>query len=179
MGTAKYMTGDYPGARADLEKAIQLDPHLPDLYAYYGRTLFDSGDRAGSQSAFEKELQSDPNNFDSNLHMGILLRNSQENAEAVKYLHHALEVHPGDPAVRFEIAMCEIAQGELPEAARDLESLVKDEPDFRQAVWQLATVYNRMGRKADAERERAVYMKLNAAPQDNAADHVKEGLAGP
>jgi tetratricopeptide (TPR) repeat protein len=177
MGTAKYITGDYPGARADLEKAIQLNPHLPDLYAYYGKTLFASGDWAGSQKAFEQELKLDPNNFDSNVHIGILLRNDQKNDEAIRYFRHALELHPGDPGVRFEIAMTEIAQRQLPEAARDLESLVKDEPDFRQAVWQLATVYNRMGRKADAERERAIYMKLNAAPQASAADHVEEGRA--
>ena len=179
MGTAKYMSGDYPGARADLEKAIQLDPHLPDVYAYYGKTLFDSGDHAGSQEAFEKELQLNPNNFDSNLDMGILLRGSQKYAEAIQYFRHALEIHPGDPAVRYEIATCEMSQGQLPEAGRDLESLLHDQPDFRQAVWQLATVYTRMGRKADAERERAIYMRLSAAQQDNApAAPIAQGAAG-
>lgn len=178
MGTAKYMTADFPGARADLEKAIQLDPHLPDVYAYLGKTLFASGDKAASQTAFEKELQLNPNNFDSNLEIGILLRGSQKYDDALRYLRHALELHPGDPGVRYEISMIEMLQGQLPEATRDLESLVKDKPDFRQAVWQLATVYTRVGRKADAERERAIYMKLNAAPQASPADHVDEGLAG-
>lgn len=163
MGTAEYMTGNYAGARSDLEKAIQLDPKLPDVYAYYGKTLFDSGDHPGSQVAFEKALQLDPNNFDSNLDMGLLLRGSEKYGEAIQYFRHALDMHPGDPGVRFEIATCEMSQGQLPEAARDLESLVKDEPTFRQAVWQLATVYIRMGRKADAERERAIYMKLSPA----------------
>ena len=176
MGTAKYMTGDYAGARTDLEKAIELNPHLPDVYAYYGKVLLASGDKAGSQKAFEQELQLNPNDFISNLELGILLRNDEKNAEAIKYFRHALAVHPGDPNARFEIAMTEVAQGQFPEAARDLESLVKDKPDFRQAVWQLATVYNRMGRKADAERERAVYMKLNAAAQAENAEQ-QERLA--
>ena len=178
MGTAKYMAADYPGARADLEKAIQMDPKLPDVYAYYGKTLFDSGDHAGSQAAFEKELQLDPNNFDANLDMGLLLRGSMKNSEALQYFRHALEVHPGDPAVRFEIATCEMSLGQLPEASKDLESLVKDRPDFQEAVWQLATVYTRMGRKADAERERAAYMKLKAAAQTKPAEPAQEGLAG-
>jgi tetratricopeptide (TPR) repeat protein len=176
MGTAKYMTGDYAGARTDLEKAIELNPHLPDVYAYYGKVLLASGDKAGSQKAFEQELQLNPNDFISNLELGILLRNDEKNAEAIKYFRHALAVHPGDPNARFEIAMTEVAQSQFPEAARDLESLVKDKPDFRQAVWQLATVYNRMGRKEDAERERAVYMKLNAAAQTENAEH-QERLA--
>jgi tetratricopeptide (TPR) repeat protein len=178
MGTAKYMAADYPGARADLEKAIQMDPKLPDVYAYYGKTLFDSGDHIGSQAAFEKELQLDPNNFDANLDMGLLLRGSMKNSEALPYFRHALEVHPGDPAVRFEIATCEMSLGQLPEASKDLESLVKDRPDFQEAVWQLATVYTRMGRKADAERERAAYMKLKATAQAKAAEPSQEGPAG-
>jgi tetratricopeptide (TPR) repeat protein len=177
MGTAKYMTADYPGAKADLEKAIQLDPHLPDVYSYYGRTLFDSGDHLASQKAFEQALQLDPNDFISNLDMGILLRGSEKYEDALQYLRRALELRPGDPNVRYEVCMIEMLQGQLAEAARDLESLVKDKPDFRQAVWQLATVYTRMGRKADAERERAIYMKLNSTPEADASVHVEEGLA--
>ena len=178
MGTAKYMTADYPGAKADLEKAIQLDPHLPDVYSYYGRTLFDSGDHAGSQKAFEKELQLDPNDFVSNLDMGILLRANEKYEDALPYLRHALELRPGDPNVRYEISMIEMLQGQLAEAARDLESLTRDHPDFREAVWQLATVYTRMGRKEDAERERAIYGKLNAANQAKDASDAHQGLAG-
>jgi predicted Zn-dependent protease len=139
--------------------------------------LFDSGDHLASQKAFEQALQLDPNDFISNLDMGILLRGSEKYEDALQYLRRALELRPGDPNVRYEVCMIEMLQGQLAEAARDLESLVKDKPDFRQAVWQLATVYTRMGRKADAERERAIYMKLNSTPEADASVHVEEGLA--
>ncbi len=165
MGTTEYMAHDYARARADLQKAIQLNPHLPGVYAYYGKTLLESGDQAGGQKALEEALQLDPNDFISNLDLGLLLRQTQDYSGAMKYFRHALEVHPGDPGVRFEIAATEIGQGRLPEAASDLESLIKDEPDFREAVWQLANVYIREGRKADGERERALYMKLSASRQ--------------
>ena len=179
MGTANYMAGHYTEALADFEKAIQLDPHLPDVYAYYGRALLDSGDRADSQKAFAKELELDPNNYISNLDMGILLRDNEKYPEALTYFRHALELHPGDPGVRFEIGECEISLGQLPAAAHDLESLLNDQPTFRQAVWQLASVYTRMGRKADAERERALYRKLGAAQQSKTAGDAKDGPAGP
>jgi tetratricopeptide (TPR) repeat protein len=165
MGTTEYMAGDYSRARADLQKAIQLNPHLPGVYAYYGKTLLKSGDQTGGQKALEEALQLDPNDFISNLDMGLLLRQIQDDSGAMKYFQHALQVHPGDPGVRFEIASTEAAQGQLPEAAGDLESLLKDEPDFREAVWQLANVYIREGRRADGERERALYMKLSASRQ--------------
>jgi tetratricopeptide (TPR) repeat protein len=165
MGTTEYMAGDYARASADLEKAIQLNPRLPGVYAYYGKTLLKSGDQAGGQKALEEALQLDPNDFISNVDMGLLLRQIRDYSGAMKYFRHALEVHPGDPSVRFEIASTEAAQGRLPEAASDLESLIKDEPGFREAVWQLANVYIREGRKADGERERALYMKLSASRQ--------------
>ncbi len=165
MGTTEYMAGDYTRARADLQKAIQLNPHLPGVYTYYGKTLLKSGDQVGGQKALEEALQLDPNDFTSNLDLGLLLRQIHDYSGAMRYFRHALELHPGDPGVRFEIASTEAAQGRLPEAAGDFESLIKDEPDFREAIWQLANVYIREGRKADGERERALYMKLNASRQ--------------
>ncbi len=165
MGTTEYMAGDYARARADLQKAIQLNPHLPGVYTYYGKALLKSGDQTGGEKALEEALQLDPNDFTSNIDMGVLLRQTQDYSGAMRYFRHALEVHPGDPGVRFEIASTEAAQGRLPEAAGDLESLIKDEPDFREAIWQLANVYIREGRKADGESERALYMKLSASRQ--------------
>jgi tetratricopeptide (TPR) repeat protein len=165
MGTAKYMVSDYAGAREDLRKAIELNPNLPEAFAYYGMALLSTGDQAGARKAFERELQSDPNNFVSNLHMGVLLREDANYDGALKYLNHALKLRPDDPGVRYQIASIEIAQGRLPEATRDLESLVKDSPNFIEAHVSLATVYFREKRKADGERERAVYAKLNAAQQ--------------
>jgi tetratricopeptide (TPR) repeat protein len=165
MGTAKYMVADYAGARQDLQKAIDLNPNLPEAFAYYGMALLSTGDQAGARKAFERELQSDPNNFVSNLHMGVLLREDADYDGAMKYLHHALQIRPDDPGVRYQIASIEVAQGHLAEATHDLESLVKDSPSFIEAHVSLATVYFRQKRKADGERERAVYAKLNAARQ--------------
>jgi tetratricopeptide (TPR) repeat protein len=165
MGTAKYMVSDYAGAREDLRKAIELNPNLPEAFAYYGMALVSTGDQAGARKAFERELQSDPNNFVSNLHMGVLLREDADYDGALKYLHHALQIRPDNPGVRYQIASIEVAQGRLTEATRDLESLVKDSPNFIEAHVSLATVYFREKRKADGERERAVYAKLNAARQ--------------
>jgi tetratricopeptide (TPR) repeat protein len=165
MGTTKYMVADYAGARDDFQKAVELNPNLPEAFAYYGMALLSTGDQAGARKAFQRELQSDPNNFVSNLHMGVLLRQDEDNEAALKYLHHALEIRPQDPGVRFQIASVEVAQGRLEDARRDLESLVKDSPNFIEAHVSLATVYFREKRKADGERERAIYAKLNAERQ--------------
>ena len=165
MGTTKFMVKDFSGALEDLQKAVDLNPNLPDLYTYYGQALLVTGDQAGARKAFERELQIDPNNFDSNLRMGVLLRQDEQNDKALQYLQHSLQIRPGDFGVRYQIATIEIAKGEIEKAQRDLESLVKDAPQFLEAHVSLATVYFRQKRKADGERERALVAKLNTERQ--------------
>jgi hypothetical protein len=46
-----------------------------------------------------------------------------------------------------------------------LEAIVKDSPQFTEAHVSLATVYYRLKRKEDGDRERAIVQKLNAEAQ--------------
>lgn len=167
MGTTKYMVRDFAGALGDLQKAVELNPSLPEVNAYYGLALLATGDQPAARKAFERELKSDPNNFDANLRMGVLLRQDEDNDAALKYLQRALQIRPGDFGVRYQIASLKLAEGDLVEACRELEALVKEAPQFSEAHVSLATVYFRQKRKADGERERAIVAKLNAARQAN------------
>jgi tetratricopeptide (TPR) repeat protein len=165
IGTTKLMVNDFSGALVDLQKAVELNPDLPDLYAYYGVALLSTGDQTGAQQAFEKALRADANNFDANLRMGLLLRKDEQYHDALRYLRHALEIRPGDAGVRYQIATVKMAIGQLEEARADLESLVAESPNFREAHVSLATVYYREKRKADGDRERVLVEKLNAERQ--------------
>ncbi len=165
MGTTKFMVNDFSGALGDFQKAVELDPNLPDVYSYYGLALLSTGDQAGAEKAFLRELNTNPNNFDANLRMGVLLRQDEQNEQALKYLQHALQIRPGDPGVRYQIAALELAKGQVEQASRDLQSLIKDAPQFTEAHVSLATAYYRQKRKADGDRERAIVTQLNAARQ--------------
>ncbi len=164
MGTTKYMASDFSAARDDFDRAVALNPSLPDVYAYDGLALLATGDQDGAKKAFHKELEANPNNFESNLRLGAILRHDDDFENALKYLRQALVVRPGDPGARYQIASIEMAQNQLPEAQHDLESLVKDAPDFMEAHVSLATVYFREKRKEDGERERAIYAQAECGP---------------
>ena len=114
---------------------------------------------------FARRSSSDPNDFEANLNVGSLLKQDQQNAEALKYLEHALEIRPGDPGVRYQIAIVHLGQGLLDPATQELESLVKDNPDFVEAHVSLATAYYRLKRKEQGDRERQIVLKLNAERQ--------------
>jgi Tfp pilus assembly protein PilF len=161
------MANDFAGALADFAKAVELDPKLPDVYSYYGQALLTTGDQAGAKKAFERELETNPNNFDANLRMGVLLRQDEENDEALKFFQHALEIRPKDFGVRYQIATVELAKGQLNQAQHELESLIKEAPQFTEAHVSLATIYFRQKKRAEGERERAIVVKLNAERQAN------------
>jgi tetratricopeptide (TPR) repeat protein len=167
LGTTKLMVNDFAGALVDLQKAVELNPALPEVYAYYGVALLSTGDQAAAQEAFEHALRDDPNNFDANLRMGMLLRKDEKYDQALKYIHHALEIRPGDVGVRYQIASIEMSVGQVKEARGHLESLVAEAPNFTEAHVSLATAYYREKRKADGDRERAIVEKLNAEKQAN------------
>lgn len=174
LGTTKLGAMDFAGALQDLTKAVELNPKLPDVYSYYGVALLRTGDAAGAENAFKKELASNPNDFNSNLQMGVLLKQDEDYAGALKYLRHALDVRPGDLAVRYQIASIEFEQGSTEQARRELESIVKESPKFTEAHVTLATVYYRLKRKEDGDRERATVATLNAEAQEKQPGaHVK------
>src|ERR1017187_1600173 len=52
MGTAKLNALEYNAAIVDLEKAVELNPRLPDLYSYLGRAHMDSGNMAAARVDF-------------------------------------------------------------------------------------------------------------------------------
>jgi len=167
LGTTKMNAQDFAGALADLEKAAQLNPRLPDVFSYYGMALAATGDTPGAEVAFRKELDSNANDFISNLQLGILLKQEQNYDEARTCFERALRVRPGDAAVRYQLATLDIAGGKIESARRELEQLIKEVPKFVEAHVSLATVYYRLQRKEDGDKERAIILKLNAEKQAN------------
>ena len=162
LGMAKLEAVEYPAAIADLTKAVELNPNLPDLYSYLGQAEMASGDMAGARAAFEKELAHNPNDFQSNLRLGVLLKEDGDYGRARELFARALRVRPGNPAVLYQEGATDLASGNLDKACATLEGVVKQAPDFLEAHVSLAQVYYRLKRKTDGDRERATVQKLKA-----------------
>lgn len=165
LGTTKMNAMEFAEALVDLKKAVELNPKLPDVYSYYGLALLTTGDMAAAAHAFRKELESNPNDFVSNLQLGVIFKQDQRYDEARVSFERALRVRPGDPGVRYQMATLDLINGNLDQACAKLEQLIKETPEFVEAHVSLATVYYRLKRKEDGDRERATVLKLNAETQ--------------
>jgi tetratricopeptide (TPR) repeat protein len=165
MGATKLSVQDFAGALVDFKKAVELNPSFPDLYSYYGMALAATGDTPAAAVAFRKELQANPNDYTSNIQMGILLKQDESYAEARKCFLRASTVRPGDAAARYQVATLDLLDGHTEQARVELEKLTAEIPQFVEAHVSLATAYYRVGRKADADKERAIVLRLNAEKQ--------------
>jgi len=165
LGTTKMNAREFAEALVDLKKAAELNPQLPDVFSYLGLALMSTGDTPAAAEAFQKELASNPNDFLSNLQLGVLLKQDQQFDEARARFDRALRVRPGDPGVRYQLATLDLQAGDLAKACSLLEKLVKESPNFVEAHVSLATIYYRLKRKEDGDRERALVLKLNEQKQ--------------
>ncbi len=165
LGAARLAIFDASGAVDELSQAVKLDPKLPMAHYLYGNALLTLGHRDEAMQCFREELAIDPNEFGSNLYLGVLLNQGEQYKEAVPYLTRALQVRPGEPAVRYQLAMVQIGTGDLEPARKSLEALLKDHPNFLDAHVSLARLYYRLHMKQDGDRERAIVAKLNAEVQ--------------
>ncbi|HKS40809.1 MAG TPA: tetratricopeptide repeat protein, partial [Blastocatellia bacterium] len=112
-----------------------------------------------------KEIADNPNDFDSNLYMGILLKRDKLLDESLSYLTRAARLRPRDSYARYHLGGVYASLGKPGEAQSLLEGVVKDYPEFVEARVLLASVYYRLNRKEDGNRERAIIQKLNAEQQ--------------
>jgi Tfp pilus assembly protein PilF len=165
LGIAHFGQHDYRAAKAELERAIKLNPRLPTAHAIYGRSLMLLGEPDAAERAFRKELEVNVNDFEANLQLGNIRKMAQRFSEASAYLERATTIRPHDLAARKLLASLRLQTGNTEEAVQMLEGIVKEAPEAIDAHVQLATGYNRLKRFDDARREREIVDRLNAQAQ--------------
>jgi tetratricopeptide (TPR) repeat protein len=165
LGSARMNVADFAGARDEFAKALALNPNLAEVHVLYGNALKLTGDSDRALEEFKAELALDPFNFDANLELGANAREEQTYELANRYFTRALKTRPGDPGVRYQLALIALDEGRADEARQLLEALVKESPQFTEAHVSLSLVYYRLKRPTDGKREREIVQKLTAEAQ--------------
>jgi len=169
IGTTQLMSGQYAEAGKTLARAVTLNPDLPEVYASYGMALMKAGDAEAAGRAFRQELARDPASYVANLNLGILLRGQGKLDEAMPLLRRAKDIRPHDAQALLEIGKTHMAAARWAEAATELESATRENPDSIEVHRMLAEVYGRLKRPADGDAQRAIARRLEGQDQSNAA----------
>ena len=170
MAYTKYGAQDKAGAIAELKRAIELNPNLPEAYSLGGRLAFLESDMKGAEASFRKCLALDPNNFEGLLWLGTLLRQEGDLQDSEKNLARAVELRQKEVRARFQYALLISEEGNDKRAETLLEALIKDDPGYIEAHRTLATIYFRLDRPDDGRRERKAAEEMDAVVQKRALE---------
>lgn len=162
MAYTQWQAHDKTKSMAEVDRAIALNPNLPEAYSLRGRLSFVLSNLKEAEASFSKALQLDPNNFEALLWQGTLLRQEGRLQESEKDLSHALQLQPEEIRVRFQFARLRSDQGDDKAAEALLEKLIQEFPEYTEAHRTLATIYFRLGRSEDGRRERKIAEQMNA-----------------
>ena len=167
MAFTRMKANDKQSAMDEVDRALALNPNLPEGYSLRGRLAFLASDLDGAEAAFRKALALDPTAFDALLWLGTLLREEGKLQEAHAHLERAIQLQPKEIRVRYQFALLCSDDGDDQRATTLLESLVKDAPEYTEAHRSLSTIYFRLGRVAEGRREKKIAETMDAAIQAN------------
>lgn len=140
--------------------AMKLDPKIKGLYSLSGRIKQYLGDFPGSKADLEKALADDPADFDAHVTMAAVLNLDRDVDGAELHAKRALELRPESPLARYQMARVQRSRGDIEGAVLNFEKVLAAEPDWLRPHIELASLYYRVHRPEDGEKERAIVDKL-------------------
>lgn len=164
-GELRMHHDEFEKAKADFDQALALDRSVPGLNTMSGIVRYALQDPDGAFPFFQAALRADPRDFQANLYDGLYRMQKGEFDEARALLELALELQPDSPLARVKMAQLDGMTGRYTEAVASLEKLEKETPNWLDPHVQLASLYYKLHRPQDGQREREIVQKLEAEQQ--------------
>jgi protein O-mannosyl-transferase len=174
-GQALFEEGNYGKALEVLEQVKQTKPDTPMVRFFIGAIYWRQHQTDAAIEEWRKEWKANPEGFQANYTLGAALAFGNS-PEAEVHLRKAVQLRPQHPQSLYQLAKLLWLKSKNPEAVPMLERAVKNQPEYREAHYLLATVYQSLGRRADAQREFAVVKKLSEAEVQKTRDLFESGV---
>jgi tetratricopeptide (TPR) repeat protein len=158
-----------PEARARFEELLARYPDTPNLHYAYGAYLMQQGEEQAEPAlaAFRKELEVDPKAVYARLEIAFELLKRGEYAQSLPYAEQAVRLAPGLFAAHHALGRALVDTGEVARGVSELEQAVRLAPDSPEMRAALARAYVTAGRRADAEKERDAFRRLQVEREKN------------
>jgi tetratricopeptide (TPR) repeat protein len=148
-------------AREAASELLREFPRRPNAHYLMGWLLL-LGQDEGAMAEFEKELAISPGHVQARLQFAYEALRRGENERGLPYAREAARQAPKDFTARNIHGRLLLAAGAIDAAIPELEAAVKLAPSSPEGHFALANAYQRAGRKAEAEKHRAIFKKLDA-----------------
>jgi predicted Zn-dependent protease len=146
-------------------------PSYPNLHFAFGRLYLEAHELDEAITEFQKELQNDPK------HLGALLeiaavRYRVDSADGVKYAEQAVKLNPQLPFGHYLLGLLYLDTDRTAEAIPELEIARKAFAKQPQIYFALGNAYAKSGKKEEAARMRAEFVRLNAQKKDDSGTNI-------
>jgi tetratricopeptide (TPR) repeat protein len=157
--------GNTEEAIANYREALKIDPNASGLHFELAEMLNNSSVPGGRQEA-EKEYQAalaaNPNDEKAECKLGELAALRGDQKTAAEHYERAVKLQPNDPEALLGLSKSLVTMNQPDKALPLLEQAVKLDPTNAVAHFRLSTLYRKMGRADEANRELADYQKYKA-----------------
>jgi tetratricopeptide (TPR) repeat protein len=134
-------------------------PEAPNVHYLYGSFLLASDADAGLRE-FQKELELNPKHSEALVTTALEFEKRGDSERAIPYAQRAVEADPQFFAAHGVLGRLLANSGEVEKGIAELEIAKKQAPDSPQVHFSLAAAYALAGKKDDAVRERAEFLRL-------------------
>ncbi len=162
--------GRYDEAMSEFKEAVEADPS----YAAAHNALGHHYRRKGLLTKAIEEFRMAVNlaqDYESYYNLGKTLFDLERHKEARDAFQRCLDLIPGDPSARYELACAHYGLGEYAEALHEMDGLAKLYPDDWELPYVLGNCYLRLGKYGEAEGQFRQALSLVTAEEDRWSVH--------
>ncbi len=141
------------------EAVLAEYPNEPNVHFRFGAYLVGQDPERGI-AEIEKTLELDPKHVPALVSLAVIHLKRDELEKATYYAEESVKTSPGDFATHITWGRVKLATDDAAGAAKELEFAIRLAPAIPEAHFILASAYARLGRKAEADRERAEFQRL-------------------
>jgi tetratricopeptide (TPR) repeat protein len=146
-------TGDWAGAFAAADRAVELAPEESAAWANRGVYRFHMGDIEGARADLDKAVDLDPSERIAMNGHALIAQVEGRHEDAVIELSRALRQKPGDQFALERRAQSYVRLGEFDRAIRDADALIAVNPDNLPWKTFRVLILERAGRTEEVDRD--------------------------
>ncbi len=146
-------------AEADFKALVETYPSTPNVHYSYGAYLLVADpDRALAE--LKQELVISPHHLPALVAIAVEYLRRTDGAAALPFAREAVESYPESFEAHNVLGRALVETGQLESGMKELQLSAALAPDSPQTHFALAAAYAKAGRKAEAAKERAEFLRL-------------------
>lgn len=146
-----------------IEGTVWLDPNDNEIAHLCATMLLKAARYREAEAALRAALARDAENTDCRLALAQSLLQQRQPQAAITHLRAVQQGDPSRVEAAYELGVLAAKQGDLAEAARQLERAVAADAGYSNVLWHLGRTYLRQGRTAEGRKLLAAFRQMDAS----------------